>query len=56
MTFEEKIKIRKKFEWRKEIIMQGIQACIKDNDKTTLERLRVRLEELELWEDYVTKQ
>lgn len=57
MTFKEKLKIRKAFERRKEIIMLSIEDCTKDSYyETTLERLRVRLEELELWEDYIMKQ
>lgn len=54
MTFEEKVKIKKAFEQRKELITQGIEDCI--NDKMTLKRLRARLEELELWEEYILKQ
>ena len=37
--------------------MLSIEDCTKDSHyETTLERLRVRLEELELWEDYIMKQ
>ena len=55
MTFEKKMEIKMTFEKRKNVIIQGIKACMDNGDKAQLERLRARLSELELWEDYVMK-
>lgn len=56
MTFEKKLEIRKTFENRKNLIKEGIKACVDDKDEAQLKILRARLSELELWEDYVMRQ